>query len=62
MTVRELKDILEDYDENLTVVMKGENTRYVSSIDDYGKRNVSGFWGSDSEYLVLMSQSQVGSL
>ena len=62
MTVRELKSILEDYDENLNVLVKGTNTTYVSSIDDFGKRNVSRFFGEDKEYLILMSENQVGSL
>lgn len=62
MTVKELKSILEDYDESTPVLVKGENTTYVSSIEDYGMRTVSRFYGEDKDFLILMSGNQVGSL
>lgn len=62
MTVKELKSILEDYDESTPILMKGENTTYVSSLSDYGMRNVNRFWGENKDFLILMGGDQVGSL
>ena len=62
MTVKELKSILEDYDENTTVLLKREDSTYVSSIEDYCMRNVYRFYGEDKGYLILMGGNQVGSL
>jgi hypothetical protein len=62
MTVKELKSILEDYDESTPVLVKGENTTYVSSIEDFGIRNVNRYWGENKDYLILMGGDQVGSL
>lgn len=62
MTVKELKSILEDYNENTPILMKGENTTYVSSIEDFGIRNVNRYWGENKDYLILMGGDQVGSL
>ena len=61
MTVRELINELQEYDADMMVVMKPENSHYVHSPQYVNKRNVNSFWGSDYEAVVIKCD-QVGSV
>ena len=61
MTVRELIDYLEGYDEEMEVVMKGANSGgYVDSISDFDERELRSFYGNNRDVLVILARSQVG--
>lgn len=62
MTVGELKDLLETYDDNDEVVMKPENSNYVDGIDHATEEYIRSFWGKDRKTIVLKSSGQTGAL
>ena len=62
MTVRDLIDELENYDEDLEVVFNGNNTIYVDSIGTTGTSEVRAFYGKDWEAVVLYADQQVGAV
>lgn len=60
MTVRELKDLLCDFDDDMEVVVKPDNSMYVESINDnFSTREVTAFYGQDFDAVVIRT-SQVG--
>lgn len=62
MTVRALIDKLENYDEDMEVVLRGSHTMYVDSIGAIGTNEVRAFYGNDWEAVVLYSDQQVGAV
>lgn len=62
MTVGQLKDILEGFDEDLPVIVKGVNTDYVESISSYDLIDgIRAFWGDgEGERLMLTCDEQIG--
>lgn len=62
MTVRELKEILNRYDENEEVLLKSENNRYVDGIAGARRKEISAFWGEDRTAVILVSSGQEGSI
>ena len=62
MTVRNLIDKLENYDEDMEVVFRGSNTIYVDSIETTGTNKVRAFYGDDWEAVVLYADQQVGAV
>lgn len=62
MTVGELRSMLCSYDDDTKVMFKPENSDYVENFG-YGYaevKEVSSFWGSDYEALILESDGQGG--
>lgn len=62
MTVRDLIDELENYDEDLEVVFRGSNTMYVDSIETTDINEVRAFYGNDWKAVVLYADQQVGAV
>lgn len=62
MTVRELIEELECYDENMEVVMKPSNSMYVDGISCTDTRELRAFYGENKDALVLFSDGQVGAV
>lgn len=62
MTIKELKDILYDYDDNDNVLIKPANSSYVEAIAGASGMNVNPFWSDDFNAVVLLSDGQVGSV
>ena len=62
MTVSELKDLLSEFNEEMEVVMKGSNTRYVDSISDAGTKELRAYWGDDRNVVVLIAEEQIGAV
>ena len=62
MTVGELKDLLSEFDEEMEIVMKGSNTRYVDSISDTRTKELRAYWGDDRNVVVLIAEEQIGAV
>lgn len=61
MTVRELIEELEGYDDNKEVLMCPSFSDYVESIGEVnGLREIRAFYGSDFDAVILGSNGQVG--
>lgn len=63
MTVRELREMLEEYDDNSRVLFEPVNSGgYVESFENaIGHRPITAFYGNDYEAIILVSGGQVGS-
>lgn len=62
MRVRELREMLEEYDDNSLVVFQPENSSYVENFENaIGHRPISAFYGNDYEAIVIKSGGQCGS-
>lgn len=62
MTVRELKELLENYDDNEEIVVSDGGT-YLYDISKIKKGyGVRAFWGNDYKALVLVARDQVGAM
>lgn len=59
MTVKELKDWLEELDEKSIVLFRPDDSRYVYDIDRVRPKEISSFWGADFTALVFTG-GQVG--
>lgn len=62
MTVRELINELECYDNDLEVVMKPSNSIYVDGISGTEMDELRAFYGEDRDVLVLTSDGQEGAV
>ena len=62
MTVRELIEELENFDDDMEVVMKPSNSIYVDSIRGAIKKEMTAMYGEDREVLVILSYGQEGSV
>lgn len=61
MTVKELKDWLEELDEKSIVLFRPDDSRYAYEIDRVKLKEISAFWGDDFTALVFMG-GQVGGI
>ena len=61
MTVRDLIDELECYDEDAKVVLKPSNSTYVDSIGGTNEGEIRSFWGNDFNAVVIYGNEQCGS-
>lgn len=62
MTVRELIDELEYYDDDMEVVMRPSNSIYVDGISIVDTKELRSFYGDDRDVLALMSDGQIGAI
>ena len=62
MTVRELINELECFDDDMKVVMKPSNSMYVDGISCTDTRELRAFYGENKDVLVLFSDGQVGAV
>lgn len=60
MTVRDLINELEYYDDNIEIVMQTSNNLYADGIGGVETNELKSFYGDDREVLVLMSDGQKG--
>ena len=60
MTVGELKEILQTYDDNETVFIKPSNSSYVEKTKSIYKKDVRAFWGKDFNALIIQGDAQFG--
>lgn len=62
MTVAELKELLEGFDDDMEVVMKPSNSMYVDWISGAREKELSSFYGNDRIVLVITSDGQAGAV
>lgn len=62
MTVRELIEILNEYNDNAKVVLKPSNSEYVENIGDIGRKEISSLHGKDFNALVINGDGGCGSI
>lgn len=63
MTVRELKEFLERYDEDKEVFIHISNSYYVDSIGFVREKTISPFWGeNDYDAVVIFGLEQAGTI
>ncbi len=62
MTVRELIEELERFDDDMEVVTQHENSMYVDGISGAKKKELRAFYGNDRDVLVLTSNGQEGAV
>lgn len=62
MRVGELIDYLENYDEDMEIVMQPSNSMYVDDICDISVMELRSFWGNDREVCVITSDGQAGAV
>lgn len=62
MTVRELIEMLEDFDGDMEVVMKPSNSMYVDGISGAREKELRAYYGDDRNVLVLTSSGQEGAV
>lgn len=62
MTVRELIEELECFDEDMEVVMRPSNSMYVDGINGAITKELRAFYGEDRDVLVLTSDGQEGAV
>ena len=61
MRVGELIELLSNYDEDMQIVFKPQNSDYVELFsDDVEEMEVRRFYGEPRDYLVIDSNGQVG--
>ena len=62
MTVKDLICELENFDEDMEVLIQSSNNRYADSILGAEKKELISFYGNDREVLVIVSGGQVGAV
>ena len=62
MTVRELIEELECFDEDMEVVMRPSNSMYVDGINGASTEELRAFYGDNKEVLVSTSSGQEGAV
>lgn len=62
MTVRELIEELECFDDDMEVVMKPSNSMYVDGISGAETKELRSFYGEDRNVLVITSSGQEGAV
>ena len=62
MTVKELKELLEEFDDNMEVVMKPSNSTYVDGILGAREKELRAYFGQNRDVLVLTSSGQEGAV
>ena len=62
MRVKELKNWLNDFNEDMEIVIQPSNSMYVDSIFDVRVEELRAFYGNDCEVCVITSDGQVGAV
>lgn len=62
MTVGELKELLEDFNDDMEILMKPSNSIYVDGISGIREKELIANWGIDRKVLVITSSGQEGSV
>ena len=65
MTVGELKELLEDFDDEMEVrigMVQRYGTDFANEIDDVEEHRIRAFYGNDYKAVVLREGSQVGAV
>jgi len=63
MTIAELKDMLNDYNDSDEVLIKPHNSTYVESISHTQGMNINTFWSDDDHNaVIIICEEQVGSI
>jgi hypothetical protein len=62
MTVRELIDELQCFDDDMEVAVRGSNTDYIDSVGTIKERNFRAFWGPDGRVVVIRGDGQIGAV
>jgi len=62
MIVKELKSLLEDYNDDMEVVIKPSNSIYVDGISGTKTKELKAFYGENREVLVITSSGQEGAV
>lgn len=60
MTVGDLKRTLSNYDDNETITIQSNNSRYVESVRYADMKHITCFRGADENVLVLVCGEQKG--
>lgn len=62
MTVKDLICELENFDEDMEVLIQSTNTIYADSICGTEEKELRSFYGNDRKVLVIVSSGQVGAV
>lgn len=62
MTVGELMEELQFYDQDMEVVMKPSNSSYADDVADTAIKQMAAFYGGDRDVVVLTSDMQLGAI
>ena len=62
MTVGCLRDMLNEYSDDMEVVMGSTNSMYVDAIGSIDMMELRSFWGEDRDVIVLGADGQVGAV
>ena len=62
MTIRQLINELECFDDDMEVVMGSTNSMYVNSIRCATTKELAAFYGEDREVVVLKADNQIGAI
>ena len=62
MTVKGLIYELENFDEDMEVLIQSTNTIYADSIYGAEEKELRSFYGNDREVLVIVARDQVGAV
>ena len=63
MTIKELKNMLEEYDDSMSVVFQPYNSMYGEDICEVREnKGIAAFYGNDYKALVLISGGQCGAV
>ena len=62
MTVRELIEELECFDEDMEVVIQPSNSMYVDGVNGASTAELRAFYGDNREVLVITSSGQKGAV
>ena len=62
MTVKDLICELENFDEDMEVLIQSSNNRYADSIFGAAEKELRSFYGNDREVLVIVSSGQAGAV
>lgn len=62
MTVGELIDILENFDEDAEVVFQPSNSMYAEGISDASIEELRAFYGKNRDVVVISSSGQEGAV
>jgi hypothetical protein len=62
MTVGELKELLEDFNDDMEILMKPSNSIYADGISGITEKELRAYYGEDRDVLVLTSSGQEGAV
>lgn len=62
MTVRNLINQLENFDDDMEIVIKPSNSMYVDGISGTKTKELRAFYGENREVIVITSAGQLGAV